>query len=298
MNAVLLLGGTGFLGRHVASRLAARNLRVIVPTRNRERGRHLLLLPTVELVNANVHDEGMLAELVRRVDAVVNLVGVLHSRHGEPYGPDFARAHVELPRKLVAACDAAGIERLVHVGALGAAADAPSEYLRSKAAGEAVVRAARTPWVILRPSVVFGPEDNFLNLFARLLRIAPVVPLGGAHARLQPVWVGDVATVIEAALSRRDSPGQTYELAGPEVYTLAGLVRFVGELIRRERPVLPLPEGLAWLQALLLEHLPGGPLMSRDNLRSLRVDNVAHCAPLPFGFVPASLARIAPTYLK
>lgn len=298
LRNVLLIGGSGFLGSHVAHRLAARNCKVRVPTRRYDHARHLLMLPTVEVMQADVLDASTLAGLVRGCDAVVNLVGVLHSRSGTPYGPDFARAHVELPRAVVQAADAAGVERLVHISALGAGTGAPSQYLRSKADGEAAIRAARTSWSILRPSVIFGPGDAFLNMFATLLRWFPVMPLAGADARFQPVYVEDVARCVIEALVSPEAAGQAYNLCGPRIYTLAELVRFVGACTARRRPVIALPPALARLQATLLEFMPGPTLMSRDNLRSMQLDNVCgegHC--LPFGIAPTALEAVAPDEL-
>ncbi len=299
MKNILLIGGSGFLGGHVARRLAAQGHCLTIPTRHRERARHLIVLPTAEVVETDVHDEARLAELVAGRDAVINLVGILHSRHGLPYGPDFARAHVELPRKIAAACRTAGVRRLVHVSALHADVDGPSQYLRSKGAGEAVLRAAgeALDLTIFRPSVIFGPEDAFLNLFARLQRLAPVMPLGGAQARFQPVYVEDVAQAIVASLDRREAIGQAYCCCGPQVYTLAELVRYVGRQIGRPRPILALPEALARIQAGLLELLPNPP-MSVDNLDSMDVESVCPGGdPLPFGATPAALEAVAPEYL-
>lgn len=297
-STILIVGGSGFVGTAVASRLTRDGIRLVIPTRRRERARHLLTLPCVELVEADVFDPATLDRLMVGVDAVVSLVGVLHSRSGSPYGPDFARAHVELPTRLVAAARKAGVSRIVHVSALGADAAGPSEYQRSKAAGEAAIRTAEpeVAWTILRPSVIFGPGDSFLNLFAGLLKRFPLMPLGGARARFQPVYVGDVADVIAEALVRADAAGQVFDLAGPQVYTLRQLVEYVGDLTGHRRPVLPLPEGLAMLQAAVLECLPG-PLMSRDNVRSMRADNVASGAPQPWGRQPTSLETVAPGYL-
>ena len=295
---ILIIGGSGFVGTAVAGRLARDGVRLVVPTRRRERARHLLPLPTADVIEADVFDPDTLDRLMEGVDAVVSLVGVLHSRPGSPWGPDFARAHVDLPTRLVAAARRAGVRRIVHVSALGAAADGPSEYQRSKAAGETAIRAAspQVEWTILRPSVIFGPGDSFLNLFAGLLKRFPLLPLGGARARFQPVYVGDVADVIAEALVRPDAAGQTFELAGPQVYSLRQLVEYVGDLSGHRRPVIPLPEGLAMLQAGVLECLPG-PLMSRDNVRSMRADNVAHGAPQPWGRTPTSLEAAAPAWL-
>ncbi|WP_079434740.1 complex I NDUFA9 subunit family protein [Zoogloea sp. LCSB751] len=298
IRTVLLIGGSGFVGTAIAARLAAAGKTLLVPTRRRERARHLLPLPTVELVEADVTDPASLAVLMTGVDAVVNLVGVLHSRSGSPYGPDFARAHVALPEHIVTAAREARVQRIVHISALGAAADGPSGYLRSKAAGEAAIRAAapEVGWTILRPSVIFGPGDRFLNLFAGLLKRFPVLPLGGAKARFQPVYVGDVAAVVAEALERPDAVGQTFDMAGPWQYSLKALVEYVGTLTGHPRPVIPLPEGLALLQAALLECLPG-PLMSRDNVRSMRVPNVVNGPAQPWGRRPTALETIAPCYL-
>lgn len=295
---VLVVGGSGFVGSAVAERLTAAGLRLVIPTRRRERARHLLLLPTAEVVEADVFDPPTLASLMTGMDAVVSLVGVLHSRSGSPYGPGFARAHVELPKRLVAAARQAGVQRIVHVSALGASADAPSEYQRSKADGEAAIRAAAPDlaWTILRPSVIFGPGDSFLNLFASLVRRFPVMPLGGADARFQPVYVEDVADVVAEALQRSDAAGQTFDMAGPTQYSLRELVEYVGDLTGYPRPVIPLPEGLAMLQAGVLEMLPG-PLMSRDNVRSMRAPNITAGPPQPWGRVPTSLEAITPIYL-
>ena len=298
IREVLLVGGSGFVGSAIANRLSEQGLRVRVPTRRRERARHLLLLPTVEVIEADVHDPATLARLAKGVDAVVSLVGVLHSRPGTPYGPDFERAHVSLPEKIVAACREQGVGRVVHISALGASPDGPSEYQRSKAAGEERIRtgAAELAWTILRPSVIFGPGDSFLNLFAGLVRRFPVMPLGGAKARFQPVFVSDVADVVARCLEDESSVGKTWELAGPTVYTLRQLVEYVGDLTGCRRPVIPLPEGLAMLQAGMLEMLPG-PLMSRDNVRSMKADNIAEGAPLPWGMRPTALEAVAPGYI-
>ncbi len=295
---VVIIGGTGFIGSAIANRLTAAGVSVLIPTRRRSRAGHVLLLPNAEVVEADVHDPAALVGLFAGADAVINTVGVLHSRPGSPYGPGFARAHVELPQKIVAACRTAGVRRLVHISALGADADGPSEYQRSKAAGEAAIRStgADLDWTILRPSVVFGRGDRFLNLFAELARTFPVLPLAGAKTRFQPVYVEDVAEVMWRCLTEPDSAGQIYALAGPTTYSLRELVEYVSALIDRPRPVIPLPEGLAMVQARLMELAPH-PLMSRDNVRSMRVDNVASGAPLPFGLQPTALEAVVPGWL-
>ena len=295
---VVIVGGSGFIGSAIANRLCAADISVLIPTRRRSRAGHVLLLPNADVFEADVHDPAALARLFEGADAVVNTVGVLHSRPGTPYGPDFARAHVELPQKIVTACRAAGVARRVHISALGADANGPSEYQRSKAAGEHAIEAAGPDiaWTILRPSVVFGRGDSFLNLFADLARMFPVLPLTGASCRFQPVYVEDVAEAVYQSLTRPDAAGQTFELAGPTVYTLRQLVEYVSALIGKPRPVLGLPEGIGMVQARLMEFAPQ-PLMSRDNVRSMRVDNVASGEPQPFGLTPTALEAVAPGWL-
>ena len=305
MNRILLLGGTGFVGRGVCDKLVERSGGagecIVVPSRSPARAKHLQLLPTVQLVPADVHDEAQLRRLVEGADAVVNLVAILHGSDAA-----FERVHVELPRKLAAACQAANVRRVVHVSALGvgvgpASGAEPSRYLRSKAAGEAVLRAAGLALTILRPSVIFGEHDRFLNLFATLQALFPVVPLAGAQARFQPVWVQDVAAAIVRCLADAATIGRTYECAGPGVYTLRQIVQSAGRWSGHPRRVIGLPDALARAQALLMECLPGAPLMSRDNLDSMRVPNVAS-GTLPglpaLGIAPASLESVAPGYLS
>lgn len=297
---VLLVGGSGFVGSHVAHLLAQRDCRVTVPTRRRERAKHLLPLPTVDVVEADIHDDAVLQRLTFGQDAVINLVGLLHSRNGNPYGADFARAHVELPRRLVAAAKSAGVGRLLHMSALHAASDGPSQYLRSKADGEAAVRAAgdSLAWTIFQPSVIFGPGDSFLNLFAGLARWLPLVPLASANARFQPVFVEDVGRAFMDSLDHAESHGRSYPLCGPRTYTLRELVDYVAETAGTPRLIVGLPDGLSYLQAMMLEFAPGKTLMSRDNYRSMKQDSVcaADCA-LPFGRSATRLETVAPRYL-
>jgi NADH dehydrogenase len=306
LRKVLVLGGTGFVGRHVCEKLARLGVGLTVPTRRRRNAGSLATLPTLDLVETDIHDSARLAALLPGHDAVVNLVAILQGDEAA-----FERTHVLLPQKLAHACQQAGVRRLVHISALGAdlrnPAGLPSMYLRSKSRGEQVLHQADLALTLIRPSVIFGAEDRFLNIFADLQRIAPFVPLAGAQARLQPVWVEDVAAAVVACLSgphERDSVGQIYEAFGPEVYTLAELVQLAGRISGvaqgRGRPVLPLPPALAWLQARLMELMPGEPLLSRDNLQSLSVPNVAtghHPGLQALGITAASLQVIAPTYL-
>ncbi len=276
-DRILVLGGTGFIGRALVAELVARGKAVRVPTRRLNRARPLMPLPTVEVIEADVHAEGALEPLLRGCSAAINLVGILHGRGGSPYGRDFARAHVDLPRRLVAACESQGVRRLLHMSALGADGDAPlpSMYLRSKADGEAAVRNSALEWTIFRPSVVFGLEDRFLNLFASLQRLAPVMPLARAQTRFQPVHVDDVVKAFVTALSLPATVGRSYELAGPRIYTLRELVQLAGRRSGCMRPVIELPDMAGRLQAMMLEALPGPTLMSLDNFDSMARDNVA-----------------------
>ena len=295
MKKILLLGGTGFVGRHLCQALARLQYRVTVPTRNPSRAPALRLLPGLELVPVDVHDEAALARLLPGHDAVVNLVAILH---GSAF--DFERVHVALVKKIAGACVTAAVPRLVHISALGAGKDAPSMYQRSKAAGEAVIEASPLDWTVLRPSVIFGEGDQFLTLFARLQAVLPVMPLAGADTLFQPVWVGDVVEAIAQCLQRDDTGKRVYEACGPERFSLRQLVQMAGRWSGHVRPVIGLPSPVARLQALLMEMAPGPTLMSRDNLDSMKVDNVASGS-LPgldaLGITPHALSAIAPAYL-
>jgi NADH dehydrogenase len=298
---VLVLGGSGFVGRALCEQLTRHfggAARITVPTRRLAHAQAVQFLPGVTVVQADVfHD---LPALVPGHDVVVNLIAILQGNAAA-----FERAHVELPRRLAAAMAQGGVRRLVHVSALGVAEHAPSRYLRSKAAGEAVLQvAAQTSGLALtlvRPSLVFGAGDRSVNLFARLQRLFPLMPLGGAEARLQPVWVQDLARALVEVLLRPEAVGQVYEIAGPRVLTLAELVKLAGRAAGCERPVLPLPHALATLQAVAMECLPGEPLLSRDNLASLSVPNVASGTRpglAELGITPAALEAVLPGYLS
>ena len=293
INDVLVLGGSGFVGRHVCHQLVARGYGVRVATRNRERAKEdLIPLPTAEVVDADVYDPQTLAALARNCDAVVNLVGVLHDGRGRA---SFREAHVELARKVVEACRASGIRRLLHMSALNADPRGPSAYLRSKGEAETIVRESGLDFTIFRPSVIFGREDRFLNLFAQLQRFFPVLFLAMPDARFQPVFVQDVAAVFAESLKRLESFGRTYELAGPRVYTLRELVQYVGHMTGHRRPIIGLGPRLSRLQAFAMEVLPG-KLMTRDNVDSMKLDSVS-AEPLPFEVSATALEAVAPTWL-
>ncbi len=296
-QTIALIGGSGFIGSHLVNALVEAGKHVRIATRRRENASHLTLLP-VDVIQADVHDPVQLAAFVSQADAVINLVGLLQSKRGTPYGPDFAKAHVELPNKIVAACYAKGVRRLLHMSSLGADPNGSSMYLRSKGDGEKVVRESNLATTIFRPSVVFGPEDNFLNQFAFLERIFPVIPLACSQARMQPIFVGDVAQAIVNVLDLDAASGRAYELAGPTVYTLEELVKFSGAAIGKHAKIVRLPDILGRLQAMTLEFAPGPTLMSRDNLDSMKTPSVASGPMAPeLGIDPASIEAIAPMYL-
>jgi NADH dehydrogenase len=295
VESVCIVGGSGYVGRSVADHIATSGRRVRVLTRSRPRAMPIAVLPTAEIMVCDPHDPKALDRAFAGMDAVVNLVGILHATRRQ----SFRACHVELPRQVAMACARAGVAHLLHMSALGADARGPSEYQRSKGEGEAAVRAAAggVQVTIFRPSVIFGEHDAFLNMFARFLALSPFFPLARSGARFQPIWVEDVARCFAAALGDPRTFGEVYELGGPKVYTLAELVRFVGATTGRRRAIVPLPEPLGRLQAFVLEHLPG-KLMTRDNLDSMKVDNV--CAgpfPAVFGFEPTPLEAVAPGYL-
>lgn len=296
-QTVCVIGGSGFVGRHVANMLCGQGLAVRIPTRRRELVKsELIVLPTAEVIEANINDPQVLAKLMTGCDAVINLTGILH----ETSKGDFQRVHSDLTRKIVDVCRANDVRRLVHVSALKAGHDAPSEYLRSKAAGEQQIRAAEASMVqttIFRPSVIFGRDDNFLNLFAKLADLTPVIPLACPDARFQPIYVEDVARAIVNSLDETRSFSRTFELCGPKAYPLRGLVAYVCAIRGLRRSIVPLSARLSYLQASILEHLPGR-FMTRDNLRSMQVDNVCDGAfPRMFGLEPRALETIVPGYL-
>ena len=298
-SPVLVLGGSGFVGRHVCEQLVRAGYRVTVPTRRASRATCVQPLPGLTVIEADVHNDTALAGLMAGHAAVVNLIAVLHGDEVR-----FERVHVQLPQRIARAMRQAGVERLVHVSALGADPQGPSMYQRSKARGEAVLQSAGLELTILHPSVIFGAEDKFLNLFADLQQVFPFMPLAGSSTKFQPVWVNDVAAAIVRSLQGRSAIGQTLEATGPETFTLGELVHRSGQWSDvnsgKGRPVISLPRWVGWLQALAMEILPGEPLMSRDNLASMKVDNVAS-GQLPdlqaLGIVPAALSAVAPTYL-
>ena len=299
MKKVLIFGGTGFVGSQVCEKLNQLPCRATVATRRSDSARHLQLLPLVDIVQIDLQDSAALAALVAGHDAVVNLIAILHGSEAA-----FQKAHIQWPLSLARACKAAGVRRLVHVSALGASSDSASMYQRSKARGEAALLGAGLDVTVLRPSVIFGADDKFLNTFARLQQIFPVIPLAGSKARFQPVWVGDVASALVRCLQDTVTIGQVYETCGPDVFSLKQLVqlagRYAGIANGQGRPIIGLPDALARVQAFFMELAPGDPVLSRDNLDAMKTDNIAS-GKLPgldaLGITPASLEAIGPTYL-
>jgi len=288
-NNILVIGGAGFVGRYIVNELVGRGCRVLVPSRRRDRAKHLIMLPTCDVVDASVHDDATLEQLVAGRDAVINVVGILHGSEAQ-----FEQVHVALTQRVLATCARARVRRYLHMSALGADPGGPSMYQRSKGRAEQAVRGSKLDWTIFRPSVIFGAEDSFLNLFAKLATFAPVLPIGGADVKFQPVWVEDVSRAFVNSLDNEATVGKTYELCGPKVYTLRELVKFAAEAAGHRRPVIALPDGIARLQARLMELAPGEPLLSRDNLDSMRRDNVASQQP----YVPAAELGITPTPME
>jgi NADH dehydrogenase len=311
MKNIFVLGGSGFVGAHVCEQLVRAGWLVTVPTRRRVKAQAIQHLPGLTVLEMDVHDEAALTRAVAGHSAVVNLVAILHGDAAA-----FARTHVQLAEKIARACVANGVSQLVQISALGAdpalAEAAPSNYLRSKSAAEGVLAQASAAHPalrvsVLRPSVIFGANDQFLNVFAKLQAIFPFIPLAGADARFQPVWVCDVAQAVVRVLDLPPvgSGVRTWELVGPEVLRLRDLVHMAGVLsgagAGKGRPVIGLPMWAARIQAFAMELAPGAPLMSRDNLDSMRVDNVATPG-MPglaqLGISPAALEPVARVYLK
>ncbi len=296
--SICILGGTGFLGTRLVARLIKDGHQVTVLSRDREQHKHLLVLPGLTLENCDVYDGAQLSERFRGKDVVINLVGILNERGFG--GSGFRRAHTELTRVVLQAGRSAGVARLLQVSALKAAVDAPSYYLRSKGEAEKLIResGASFDWTIFQPSVMFGPGDSFLNRFANLLASVPFVfPLARPNARFQPVLVDDVIEALLRCLRGGPSNGQTYELGGPQVYTLREIVQLVAKLMGRRRWIIGLPNFVARLQGFVMNFVPGRPFSS-DNYRSLTVDSV--CTDDGFaklGIKPQSMIASARQYL-
>jgi NADH dehydrogenase len=296
---VLILGGTGFVGRHVCEKLTRMGSSMTVITRRAKQAAAIQNLPRVRVLEGDVYHAEFLTQCMAQHDVVINLIAILHGTEAA-----FQKAHVQLPQVIAEACRQSGVSRLIHISALGASAEGPSLYQRSKAQGEAILQKAGLQLTVLQPSVIFGADDQFLNLFAKLQKITPVVPLAGAKTRFQAVWVEDVAAAVAHCVMQPDTAGHTYEICGPETWTLKELVQQSGQWAGvgggKGRWVFGIPHTVAWLQAFLMELAPGQPVMSRDNLRSMQVDNIASGKALglkDMNIQASSVSSIAPGYL-
>jgi uncharacterized protein YbjT (DUF2867 family) len=297
-QSIVVLGGTGFLGTRLVARLIKDGHRVTVLSRDREQHKHLLVLPGLTLEYCDVYQEAQLSERFRGKDVVINLVGILNERGFSGLG--FRRAHTELTQGVLQAARSAGVTRLLQVSALKAAVDAPSYYLRSKGDAEQRIRegSAALDWTIFQPSVMFGPSDSFLNRFAGLLAVSPwFFPLAKPNARFQPVFVDDVIEAMLRCLHGGACSRKTYELGGPQVYSLREIVGLVAKLTGHRRWIVGLPDFAARIQALVMDFVPGRPFSS-DNYRSLTIDSV--CTEDGFaklGIRPQSMVASARQYL-
>jgi uncharacterized protein YbjT (DUF2867 family) len=295
-----IFGGSGFIGRYIVQRLARRGWILRIAVRRPDQALFLKPLGNVGQIvpiAANIRYERSIAAAIEGADTVVNLVGILY----EGGRQRFDAVHADGARRVARAAHAAGVERLLHISALGADPQSNSAYARSKAAGEALLREHFPAAAILRPSIVFGPEDDFFNRFAAMARFSPVLPLiGGGTTRFQPVYVGDVADAAAEALTNEVAAGETYELAGPKIYSFRELLEILLAAIGRRRHLISIPYSLANLQAALLQWLPHPPL-TIDQIRLLQHDNVAG-GRLPglaeLGIQPSGLEAILPSYLE
>jgi len=292
---IVLLGATGFVGSHLLPELARCGHECIVLCRHPDRSRQLLLNPRVSLRYWPGVDAGELGAAADGADALINLVGILNEQGRD--GSGFAKVHVGIVEHALAACRASGVRRLVHVSALNAG-QGSSHYLASKGKAEALIRQAPdVDATIVRPSVIFGDGDAFFNRFAALLKLTPILPLACPAARMQPVWVGDVARAIAVILQRPETIGQTLDLVGPKVYTLYELVSWTARITGRRRWIVGLSDALSRLQGWVMDFVPGKPFSS-DNYRSLQLDSVSQDNALPrLGISPHTLANIVPAYL-
>jgi NADH dehydrogenase len=274
---ILLIGGNGFVGKVLAAQLQAHGYSVLLPTRHLTSARELRLLPKVYLEEADVHEFDDLQALCSRIKpngAVINLVGVLHDKPAKPYGEGFKAAHVDLAKNIITAMQMHGLLRYLHMSALGAESKGPSMYQRSKGDGEVIVKESNLDWTIFRPSVIFGAQDQFINLFSKLTKLFPAMPLANSDAQFQPVSVDDVASAFTKSLKMPGTIHQSYDLVGPTVYTMKEIVEFAAQKVGAKCKIIPAPAFVGYLQALAFEFLPIPTVMSRDNIASMQLPNI------------------------
>ncbi|MFA6040824.1 MAG: complex I NDUFA9 subunit family protein [Methylophilus sp.] len=295
MKKVTVLGGSGFVGASLVTKLDASGYQVKVLTRKREEAKHLILLPHVEVVECDVHDNKALKAALAGSDAIINLIGILHQS-----GLDtFDKVHHQLPKKLAQFCVDLGIKRLIHMSALQASKAAPSAYLRSKADGENSLQVFESQLniTIFKPSIIFGRGDSFFNMFATIVKLLPVIFLAKPNAKFQPIWVEDVSSCMVNSISNTNSYGKTYEIGGPEVYTLRELVQKVMTIVDKPRTIIGLNDRFSMLQGWFMELMPI-KLMSRDNVKSMSVDNVtSQNKARELGVTVMPLDAVVPEYL-
>ncbi len=294
INKICVLGGSGFVGTHIISQLCTAKKSVVVLTKRKEHCRNLLILPNIQVIETDTHNQNELNTHTQGCDAIINLVGILNEK--EHNGDGFRQAHVELPRKILNACHHNKIYRLLHMSALNANANSsPSRYLRSKGEGENHVHsfAGKINVTSFQPSVIFGHNDSFFNRFANLLKITPLIfPLACPNTRFAPVFVSDVARCFINALEDSSTFGQRYELCGPKQYTLKELVEYTDKILDMNHRIIGLPDFISQIQAIILEWFPGKPF-SIDNFQSLQVDSVCKSA----NSQPTTIESIVPYYL-
>ena len=273
---ILLIGGNGFVGRVLAAQLQVAGYSVLIPSSHPAAGRELRMLPKIHIEDADIHEFDELQSLCARIKpngAVINLAGVLHDKPAQPYGKVFKAAHVDLPKNIITAMQLHGLKRYLHMSALGADSNGPSMYQRSKGDGETAVKASNVDWTIFRPSVIFGAQDQFINLFAKLAKLFPAMPLANHQAKFQPVSVDDVAIAFVKSLAMPQTIHQSYDLVGPTVYTMKEIVEFAARKAKTSCAIIPVPAFVGYLQALAFEFLPVPTLMSRDNIASMQLPN-------------------------
>lgn len=296
MKIVCVLGGTGFVGSVIVRQLSEAGYLVKVLTRDCQKGRHLASLKNVQLIECDPLNQNALKQILKSADVVINLIGILH----ETSKASFEEIHTELPRKLALICKELNIPRFIQMSALQASTSAPSQYLRSKGQAEEFLAefSKDLKITIFQPSIIFGPCDSFINLFAKLIRVLPVILLAKPHAKFQPIYVEDVAAAVTKSIQEKGTFGKTYPLTGPKTYTLLALVKLVAKQLHKKRLIIGLNDQFSYLQAWAIEKLPK-KMMTRDNIRSMEIDSVSsQNFPDYLDFKPRSLESILPSYIK